>query len=1119
MFPCHSPKRWAFVFVCLLCMGFAVNARAQSTTQGAVGGTITDSAGAVVPNAAVTILNNATNAEIKVTSDGSGYYKAPLLEPGTYTVTVSAGGFAPFRANNVIVLVGEPTELDPRLAIGSSAATVEVTAAAPILNFDSPDFSGVVDKTALNRIPINNRRWSALAMTTPGVVSDSNGFGLVSVRGISTLLNNVEIDGADDNQAFFSEERGRTREAYSTSASAVQEFQINTGVYSAEYGRAAGAVINSVTQSGTNQLHGTLYFWDRESNWNAYNDFAKVAFLDPTTGQYVSTAIKPEDLRKIYGFTVGGPLIKNKLFWIYTFDQHDHVFPGVGVPTSSSSFYSLPDANLPSGACNTSTGYLSGSTTSNPNYTLDSYTCTLAARQKLTYSAAAAAYSTGISDLTSDLGTVHRTGDQQINTPKLDFQINDKEHLSLLYHRLRWDSPGGVQTSSTAAYAVDTWGNDYVKLDYGVVKLTSLIKSNISNELLYQYGRELDFETQQPSSAYTLANLVGTGGNVPEVDLDESSVGFNLGSPYYSYRTAYPYETKWQVADTLYYGHGNHSFKFGGDIVHNYDLINNTYESNGEYVYEYIGNYITDLLNKGAGSSTCNSNASPAQTSATGSSVIGTSPCYEDYYQGFGSPIFAIATLDYGVFAQDNWKVNPRLTLELGLRYDYQFIPSPVANLTTAVGSFLPYSQLNNHPSDKNNFGPRIGFAYDAYGQGKTVLRGGFGMYYGRVTNGNIEEILLNTGSPNGQYSSTYKASTAGAPYFPDPVTKAGAAPTPSSYYFASNMQNPMVFEFDLMLQQAIGKGTVFQVSYLGALGRELPNFLDVNLNPTTTNYTITIADSTGKSPLPNGATYTVPTYTGYGNTGLFGSVAHNYQSITEMTSNINSSYNGFVAEIQNHSLHSIQFDASYTWSHALDFAQNTETEGVGNNWYDPYLNPRINYGNSSFNVPNRFVGWALYNFPNRQSGSWLKYLTNDWSLDDSFQMQNGLPYTAEASGFVGDAVLSDWNGASGSELVPQIGINTEKTPRKIVDDARLQKNIPIREGYNLQLMANFFNIANHQNIDGINEVAYKLTTNSGTETAGTATYQSTFGTATSSNDSGFLYTPREIEIAARFTF
>jgi len=1097
---------------------------AQSSTQGAIGGTVFDPTDASVPNAKVLVHNDGTNAEIQLTADASGYFKAPLLEPGTYTVTVSSPGFSEYRAKTVVVQVGQLTTLEPHLKTGSETSVVDVTADAPILNFESPDFSSNLNKTALDNIPMNNRRWSSLALTTPGVVSDSSGYGLVSIRGISPILNNVLIDGADDNQAYYSEERGRTREAYSTSGSAVREFAVNSGVYSAEYGRAAGGVINSVTKSGTNELHGEAYFYDRQSSWNAYNDFTRIttAVQDPTTGTYTfpSAPLKPKDLRKIYGVTVGGALIKDKLFWIYTYDQHSHIFPGIGIPKSPSAFYAQPDTALTSGTCNVATGYLSGSTTSNANYTLDSQACTLAARQGFaTYTQGAQAYQDGVVGLLSDLGSVPRTGYQEINTPKIDYQINPKEHVSILYHRLRWDSPGGVQTSATAQYGLDTWGNDFVKLDYGVAKLSSLITPTLTNELLYQYGRELNDETQQPFSAYTQANLFGNGGaNVPQVAVASSTSGFTLGSPYYSYRLALPDERKWQIGDILHQSHGNHNLSYGVDMVHNYDLINNTYESNGAYSYTYIGNYLNDLLNKNKTNSTCSSSTAAAATATV--SAVGKLPCYASLYQGFGSPVFDINTFDYGLFAQDNWKVTSRLTLQVGARYDYELLPSPVSNLTTATGAFTPYTGLDNHPSDKNNIGARVGFAYDVYGEGKTVLRGGYGMYYGRITNGVLLNTLLNTGSPNGQTTPLFKPTTANAPQFPNIVGSGGTVATPTSYFLASNLQNPMVHEFDLQVQQQFGRGTVFSLSYLGALGRELPNFLDLNLNPATVkNVTITVADSTGKGPLRNGAAYVVPTYTGYGNTALLGPAAANFQSITEITSNINSSYDGFVAEIQNRSLHNLQFDANYTWSHALDFAQNATTTTAVNNWYDPFGNPRANYGNSSYNVPNRFVAYAIYTLPNFSTSSWLKYLTNGWNIDTSFQMQNGLPYTTAVNSYNSNsAVLTDWNGAGGSTLLPMIGPNTNRQPRKIVDDLRVQKEIPIFERYRLQLIGNVFNVANHQNIDGINSTAYQLSSGS-SATQGIATYQSTFQQATSSNNSGFLYTPRQIEIAARLTF
>jgi hypothetical protein len=1104
-----------------VCLG-TVALNAQTSTEGSIAGTVLDPSGAVVPNVSVTIHNMGTNAEIKLTADASGFYKAPLLEPGTYRVTFATPGFATYHAENVIVQVGQVSDVSPRLTVGASSTSVEVTELAPVLNLESPDFSASLNTRALQEIPINNRRWSSLAMTTPGVVSDSNGFGLVAVRGISPILNNVEIDGADDNQAYYAEERGRTREAYSTTGAAVREFAVNTGVYSAEYGRAAGGVITSVTKSGTNQLHGQAYFWDRESKWSAYNDFAKLTTYNSSTNSYVSAPIKPEDLRKIYGFTAGGALIKDKLFWIYTYDQHSRIFPVVGVPVSPATFFTLPAATLNTGeTCNTTTGMLtlgSGVTAASAD---DTYACALAARQQISYATAVTDWTKQITALTGDIGQVSRSGYQEINTPKLDYQINPKEHLSLLYHRLNWDSPGGVQTATSDNYARDTQGNDYVHLQYGVAKLTSFITSSISNEALFQYSRELNDESQQPYTTYTNSYLTA-GGNVPEVNLAVSTSGFYLGSPYYSYRKALPDERKWQVGDVLYWNHGNHSMKFGVDAVHNDDLMNNTYESNGYITYTYIGNYINDVLNEGKTVTTtktgCNQSASASYSSST---ITGTYPCYSSFVQGFGNPVFEVATMDTGIFAQDNWKFSPRLSLELGLRWDYEALPAASAALTTVNATsgayFYAYPGLTNNPSDKMNFGPRIGFSYDLFGKGNTVVRGGYGVYYGRITNGNLLNMRLNTGSANGQFTSTYKNTTTVGPQFPNIESATGAGAKPSSYFLAPNLRDPQVQEFDLMVQHHLGHGTYIQGSYLGALGRELPNWLDVNLNPTTTDEVITISDTSGQGPLPNGATYTVPVYTSYGNTNLFGANAANFQTISELISNINSNYNAMVLEILNRSLHTIQFDVNYTWSHALDFAQQANTTTATNNWYDPYHNPRINYGNSAYNVPNRAVAYALYRFPNSKTTNWVKYLLNDWSLDNSFQFQNGLPYTVAVSSYINADIGSYWNGASGSTLIPMIGSNTKRYPHREVDDVRFQKQVSFDKGRNLQLMCNIFNIANHQNVTSMNTTAYVLSTSGSTNYA---TFQSsTYGAVTNSNSQGFLYTPREIEIAARFNF
>ena len=166
--------------------------------------------------------------------------------------------------------------------------------------------------------------------------------------------------------------------------------------------------------------------------------------------------------------------------------------------------------------------------------------------------------------------------------------------------------------------------------------------------------------------------------------------------------------------------------------------------------------------------------------------------------------------------------------------------------------------------------------------------------------------------------------------------------------------------------------------------------------------------------------------------------------------------------------------------------------------------------------MPNRFTGYALYRLPGLEGKGWYTYLTNNWNVNTSFQMQNGLPYSATVSNYTGEGIVSDWNGSGGLAIIPGLGLNNYQTPRKIVDDLRLEKDFPFLGRYNWQFLANVFNVANHQNIDGINSLAYKL---GGSGTAGTATYQSTFQQVTSSNNSGFLYTPREIQVSGRFTF
>src|SRR5918997_1533552 len=225
----------------IFCLAFgAPFAAAQSTTQGAVGGTVKDPQGAVVANAAVTVRNEETNKEVSATTDDEGRFRVVQLDPGNYSVTINASGFAAHTQQKVVVEVGRVTPLDVDLGVAGAQETVEVTSDAPVINTQQQDFATNINQVSINELPINGRRASDFVRLTPGVTPEGD-FGLNSFRGISALLNNNTLDGTDNNNGFFSEERGRTRIQYSFSQAAVREFQVNTSNYSAEYGRTAGA--------------------------------------------------------------------------------------------------------------------------------------------------------------------------------------------------------------------------------------------------------------------------------------------------------------------------------------------------------------------------------------------------------------------------------------------------------------------------------------------------------------------------------------------------------------------------------------------------------------------------------------------------------------------------------------------------------------------------------------------------------------------------------------------------------------------------------------------------------------------------------------------------------------
>jgi outer membrane receptor protein involved in Fe transport len=1066
-------------YVCLLVLALSVVALAQSTTTGAIGGVVTNPNKEVVPGAAVSVKNIGTNKEDAATTDDTGRFKVANLQPGNYAVTVNSSGFSPMTVENVVVEIGRETGLEIALVVGPVTGSVDVSAEAPVINTAQQDFSTNINQTSINELPINGRRWSNFALLTPGAVPDGT-FGLISFRGISGLLNNNTIDGGDNNQAFFAEERGRTRISYSISQAAIREFQVNTSSYSAEYGRSAGGVVNAITKSGTNEFHGGAFYYQRNNKWGARNPLATRTQL--INGVFTPVGYKPDDVRHQFGGTIGGPIVKDKAFFFFSYDQQNRDFPGLSI-FSSSSFLNLSTANR--------NAIIARGVTS-------------------------AQVDNALSFLNSISGPVPRTGDQKLFLPKVDWTINDKNTLTVSYNRLRWDSPAGIQTQATNTRAIDNFGDDFVEIDAVNVKLASTLTPNLLNEFRMQWGRDNEFQFSQPPAPGE--PTTAPGGRSPQTFIQN---GFSFGMPEFLERAAFPDERRWQFADTVTMTSGSHTFKFGGDINFVKDIINNLRFLGGEFNYtganglpDFIVDYtnfttngaIRALVPGAAGSPTANNGLCVGSTRRAGKCYAG------NFNQGFGVLGLTMKTTDVNYFIQDDWRVTPRFTLNLGLRYEYQLNPDPIN-----VNPALP--QTNNKVDDRNNFGPRIGFAVDLTGDGKTSLRGGWGLYYGRVINSTVYNSLVNTGVgiDRGQRQFTTSANNltsacsgisadncAFLPIYPN-LLPSSNPPVGAVQFFDDDFQLPQIHQWDFIFEREIARNTVVSASYLGSFGNSLPNFVDTNL-PLPTR---TVALNVVGGPFA-GATYLTPLFTGPRPNTAFA-------QLTEIRSNVFSKYHGLVLQANRRLTRGLQFQTNYTLARASDNGQSSVTFTSNNLPFNAF-DQQAEDGLSNFDRRQKFVASVVYS-PNPFSSGAAKHVFNGWTIAPILNSFSGARFTGNVSGNINPQSFGfasnqtpggGVNGSGGASRFAQVPRNFFKQPNIWYLDGRLSRRFSITESTKVEFLVEGFNLFNRTQVTAVQGTLYNLS-------GSTLTFNTPFASTTGADST--LFRERQVQFAARFEF
>jgi hypothetical protein len=1053
-------------------------------------GTVLDATGAVVPNAKITITSPLTGVSREVQSNNNGFYSAPNLSAGTYKVATSATGFSARVDDNVLLTVGEVRDLDITLGISAATQTITVEASTNQINTAESSLQGVIDGKQTRDLPLNGRDWTTLATLNTGVSQVltqfpgaatattrlSRGLGAqLTVGGNRPQQNGYRLDGISIND--YANGGPGSVTGFTLGVDAVEEFSVITSNAPAQYGRMSGGVVNSITRQGTNQFHGSVYDFVRNSEFDARS------YFDPASGE-------PSFRRNQFGATIGGPIVKDKTFFFFNYEavrqaQGVTIQSTVLSPNARKGIVTCtqPATGAQSKTCLTSIG---GAQAPPGSAGVTQLAITPSVVPYL------ALYPLPNSTISGNTGLNNFQTTQQTNedlaTVHLDhnFSQSDTLHGTLLYDTATLDSADQTNTLYDEAISRRTTA---------AIEEVHSFSPRLNNSFRLGYNRSVAIAPNElavinpavnnPALAFYPGKTVGQilVSALTTVQGGSGAVGTNSF-----------HFNSFQLYDDANYAIGKHSIAFGGAVEYDQDNILGGVLPNGEWNFGSINNFLQAI---------------------------------PTFFEG-GTPTTPVVPHDlrqtiYAVYAQDSWKLRTNLTANFGLRYEMATnpteirgrlgaLPTPTSPAAVPVNSFF-----NNNPTTLN-FEPRVGIVWDPFGKGKTVITASSGLY-DVLPLSYLFSIQLISSAPSYDEGRITFSGNAGKGLFPgNPFNL--FTPKLRAIFTPPNPPRSYVIQNSLNIQQQLTTNTVFQIGYIGSHGvHQVFTTNDIN------NVPFQGRDSQGNYFWPD-----LTAVTGAARAAL--QLNQSLGTISDTFFGGSSIYHSLQTSLSYNSPKGIVGKVAYTWSHSIDGSSSALSgSSFGNSVSGlPSFDLRLDRANSDFDIRHVFTANAVAPLPNIQRGGRATSILRNWSFNNIFNVRSGIPFTpivgGDALGLLGSQPfqfpdrISDGscvrphnidyidtscfafpgtvpygNGLNG----PRLGTSRRNSltgPGLFFWTTGLIKEQPITERVHLELQAQAFNVTNHTNFANPASAQTQIFNGSGqlSSTAGVLTAVNTLG-------------------------